>query len=338
MIIPQNYTTQRGFQQLGIWLAPTGAAPSLGSEWGSTAGIWLDEAANVAGTNARSSLRIRGQSGEGVTIYGGVTVHKAPNLGDAASVKSADGTDIQIMSAPGRNAFLFGVQGHATVHASGPGSAILRAMDSGDAIMRTAGTGQVSIYAENNAAWLSSYTNDVNVQAKQMLRLQADDRIAMQKYRGGGGYDYTGSTGSKVDLTIHPASGVVNLKTSARRFKTDIQPFTPDPRWLDQPVVSYLNKQAVERWEEIASDPTYGPLTQDDYLVLKEAMTREVGTIADDAADYGAGDLVAYDSDGEVLAWDYARETVVLRHFVREHRDRIADLEARIAELESALL
>ena len=48
--------------------------------------------------------------------------------------------------------------------------------------------------------------------------------------------------------------------------------------------------------------------------------------------------LVARDAEGEVLAWDYARETVVLRHFVREHRDKIADLEARIAELESALL
>ena len=222
------------------------------------------------------------------------------------------------------------------MHSYGGGDVIMRSLDSGSVYINPQGTGQVSIRAENNSAWISSTNFDVNAQAKGLLRLRADDRIAMQKYDGVGGYDYTGSSGSKVDLTIHPASGVVNLKTSARRFKTDIQPFTPDPRWLDQPVVSYLNKQAVERWEEIASDPTYGPLTQDDYLVMQDAMTREVGTIADDAADYGAGDLVAYDTDGEVLAWDYARETVVLRHFVREHRDKIAALEARLEALEGA--
>ena len=35
---------------------------------------------------------------------------------------------------------------------------------------------------------------------------------------------------------------------------------------------------------------------------------------------------------------DPERETPVLRYFLREQRDKIADLEARLAELESALL
>lgn len=358
VIIPQNYTTQSGMEQLGVWLSPSGVAPSLGSEWGQIAGIWLDQGSNITGSTHQSPLHIRGQSGAGVNMYGKMTVHRHSST-NAGMIKSAAGQDMQYMAASGKTAYLWGTgDGYSAVYTNGTGSARVQTDGSGDAKVLASGsgnakvqaeglgyaqvistgTGIVSLRAEKNNVWVSSYTNDVNVQAKAVLRLRSDDRIAMQKFDIGGSYDYTGSTGSKVDLTIHPGSGVVNLKTSARRFKTDIQPFTPDPRWLDQPVVSYLNKQAVERWEEIVSDPTYGPLTQDDYLVLKEAMTREVGTIADDAADYGAGDLVAYDSDGEVLAWDYARETVVLRHFVREHRDKIADLESRIAELESALL
>ena len=69
-------------------------------------------------------------------------------------------------------------------------------------------------------------------------------------------------------------------------------------------------------------------------LGTKEGLTE----LCTEAHQYGADALVAYGPNGELEDYYYSREVVVLRYFLREHRDKIADLESRIAELESALL
>ena len=74
------------------------------------------------------------------------------------------------------------------------------------------------------------------------------------------------------------------------------------------------------------------------YRAIEDPVTGRIqlGSLADEAEEYGAGALVAYGPEGEVEDYHYSREVVVLRYFLREHRDRIAALEARLEALEGA--
>jgi hypothetical protein len=268
VIIPQNYTTQAGMEQLGVWLAPDGKAPSLGSEWGRTAGMWLDNASNVVGSTNSSPLFIRGQAGAGVRIMGGLSV--GAGNGDAL-ITSAGSGDMAINARSGDVNFLAGKQFNSYSSAM---------------------------------TILTGYTGVV---------LRTNGYHTLQN-SAGSAYPRGAGSNSYVNLLMDSSNGRVYRSTSARKYKADIQPFTPPQEWLDMPVYSY---RAIE-------DPVTGRI--------------QLGSLADEAEEYGAGALVSYGPEGEVEDYHYSREVVVLRYFLREHRDKIADLEARIAELESALL
>ncbi|KAH3678742.1 hypothetical protein WICMUC_001354, partial [Wickerhamomyces mucosus] len=67
------------------------------------------------------------------------------------------------------------------------------------------------------------------------------------------------------------------------------------------------------------------------------ADRRIPGRIAEEGV--GVADAqVVLDGSGQVESWDYSRDAVMLTPHVREHRNKIADLESRLADLESALL
>lgn len=295
VIIPQNYTTQAGMEQLGVWLAPDGKAPSLGSEWGRTAGMWLDNASNVAGSNNSSPLFIRGQDGAGVRVMGGLSV------GNSA------------------------------------GNALITPVGGGGNVVISARLGDADLSAGRYATLVGGSTanvitpGDLYLKGSKSIRLTdtADNPYAKSWTGGGLKTVYMGGS-----------SGIVYTETSTARAKVDIETAKPDHEWLDMRTVTYRDRIAVELKDEIEARRAAGdctPLTAEEHERLAISDRRVPGRIAEEGV--GVADAqVVLDGSGQVEGWDYSRDAVMLTPHVREHRDKIADLEARIAELESALL
>ena len=294
VIIPQNYTTQAGMEQLGVWLAPDGKAPSLGSEWGRTAGMWLDNASNVAGSTNSSPLFIRGQAGAGVRVMGGLSV------GNSA--------------------------GNALITPVGGGNVVINAR-SGDADL-TAGR-YANVVGASTANLITN--GDLYLKAGSSIRFVYPNDAPYAKSWTGGGLKTVYMGGS---------SGIVYTETSTARAKVDIETAEPDHEWLDMRTVTYRDRIAVELQAEIEARRAAGdctPLTAEEHERLAIADRRVPGRIAEEGV--GVADAqVVLDGSGQVEGWDYSRDAVMLTPHVREHRDKIADLESRIAELESALL
>lgn len=267
VIIPQNYTTQWGMEQLGVWLAPDGKAPSLGSEWGRTAGMWLDNASNVAGSNNSSPLFIRGQDGAGVRVMGGLSV------GDSR------------------------------------GNALISSAGSGDMAIRSR-FGKIELHA---ASQIDSYSSAMTILTGYTGVVLRTNGYHTLQNSAGSAYPRGAGSNSYVNLLMDSSSGRIYRSTSARKYKADIQPFTPPQKWLDMPVYSY---RAVE-------DPVTGRI--------------QLGSLADEAEDYGASALVAYGPEGEVEDYHYSREVVVLRWFLREHRNEIAAMKAHIEQQDKTI-
>ena len=294
IIIPQNYTTQAGMEQLGIWLAPDGKAPSLGSEWGRTAGMWLDNASNVAGSKNSSPLFIRGQDGAGVRVMGGLSVGNS--VGNAFIAPAGSG-DINISARIGDADLSAGR--FATV------------------------TGAVTANLIT--------TGDLYLKSNKSIRLtDATDRPYVRSWTGGG----------LKTVYMGGSSGILYTETSSERYKVDVETAEPDHDWLDLRTVTYRDRIAVELAEEIEARRAAGdctPLTAEEHERLAIADRHVHGRIAEEGAEV-ASEQVVRSADGTIEGWDYSRDAVMLTPHVREHRDKIADLEARIAELESALL
>lgn len=294
VIIPQNYTTQEGMEQLGVWLAPDGKAPSLGSEWGRTAGMWLDNASNVVGSTNSSPLFIRGQAGAGVRIMGGLSV--GDSRGNALITPAGNG-NINI------NARLGDADLNAGRYATLVGGSTANVITPGDLYLK--GGSSIRLVHPNDSPYAKSWT--------------------------GGGLKTVYMGGS---------SGAVYTETSTVRAKVDIETAKPDHEWLDMRTVTYRDRIAVELQAEVEARRSAGdctPLTAEEHERLAISDRRIPGRIAEEGV--GVADAqVVLDGSGQVEGWDYSRDAVMLTPHVREHRDKIADLEERIAELESALL
>lgn len=337
VIIPQNYTTRQGQEQLGVWLSPTGEAPSLGSEWGSTAGIWLDEAANVAGTSARSPLRLRGQSGAGIDLYGHVIIHKAATT-EAGMIQSAAGENLQVQAAVDKDVFVW---------ARGAGGAQLRTSGSGVALVRNSGTGDARVVADNGDATLRSFSKtafvwadagDVVIHGKTATKLRTDSNIQFENVDGSA-YNRVWTGGGLLSLYVGQSSGSVYRQASSARYKTGIVTMEPDHEWLDLRTVWYRDKAAVECAEAVAARQAAGdttPITAQEYEMIDAARRLSPGRIAEEAHTGGAAAQVAYGPDGTPEGYNYERDGTMLIPHVREHRDRIAALETRLEALEGA--
>lgn len=296
VIIPSAYTTKQNQQQLGVWLAHDGTAPSLGSEWGATGGMWIDQKVMEGGPAASqiSPLYIRGQNGAGVRVMGGLSV------GDP--------------------------QGNGIITPAGSGNINIRAR-LGDADLSA---GRIASVTGSVVANLIT-GGDLYLKGGSSIRLVRPNDSPYAKSWTGGGLKTVYMGGS---------SGILYTETSTVRAKVDIETAEPDHEWLDMRTVTYRDRIAVELQAEIEARRASGdctPLTAEEHERLAISDRRVPGRIAEEGV--GVADAqVVLDGSGQVEGWDYSRDAVMLTPHVREHRDKIADLESRIAELESALL
>ena len=130
-----------------------------------------------------------------------------------------------------------------------------------------------------------------------------------------GGIFPSANSGSGTNLVL-TSDGRMARASSSKRYKTDIKPFQHETGVLDLELVTFRYQE--DDATGMASD---GPL---------------LGVIAEDVAAAGVDCLVIPDSEGRPDGVFYDKIGLLLVPVVREQRDRIEALEARIAALEVA--
>jgi hypothetical protein len=124
------------------------------------------------------------------------------------------------------------------------------------------------------------------------------------------GYNRTTSQNPNVTLT---SDMTFRRSTSAKKYKDDIQPIKFDPKLLLKvKPVSWLDKAEVRQ----------GKIER-----------RYFGLIADEVEAAGLGDYVTYDN-GKVDGLMYDRLLTLLIPIVKEHEEKIMELELKIQQLE----
>ena len=121
---------------------------------------------------------------------------------------------------------------------------------------------------------------------------------------------------SNANVYLNPNNGIIARMTSSRRYKRNIADWSADPE-----AVLALQPRT---WQ--ANTPMEG----DD----PEAWF--VGFVAEEVHELGLTELVQYDEDGEPDALHYATFSVAQQAVLRKHEKEIADLLARIEQLEGA--
>lgn len=177
--------------------------------------------------------------------------------------------------------------------------------------------------------------------------VRAADRLNLEVYNqlfirdtAGRSYNKTWSSGGLLDLQLGSSSGSLYVVGSARRFKTDVHDFVPGEDFLDRPVVTYRDREAVAVAAQIQQRRAAGdltPLTAVEHEQVEAAARVTIGRIAEDALGTSAEPLVSFNAEGEVVGYDYAREATALAWFVRDNRKRIQALEAQIHELKEMI-
>ena len=121
---------------------------------------------------------------------------------------------------------------------------------------------------------------------------------------------------SNANVYLNPNNGLMARMTSSRRYKRNIADWSADPE-----AVLALRPRT---WQ--ANTPMEG----DD----PEAWF--VGFVAEEVHELGLTELVQYDEDGEPDALHYATFSVAQQAVLRKHEKEIADLLARVEQLEGA--
>lgn len=216
-----------------------------------------------------------------------------------------------------------------------------------------AGNGFISPYAGGEMTIRSyghgSFTgdSDLNLYAGAVAYLGGTNGVVLKTngniaFRGmdNRSYSQTFSGGGLLNLVLGSGTGRVYVQSSSLRFKTDVQDMGPDHEWLNLRTVWYRDKESVrvaqavhERWEK--GDAT--PLTAEEAERLRDSLRLTPGRIAEEASSIGASQVI-YDQDGVTpLSYDYSRDGVMLIPHVREHRDKLAQIENRIKNLEERI-
>ena len=121
---------------------------------------------------------------------------------------------------------------------------------------------------------------------------------------------------SNANVYLNPNNGIMARMTSSRRYKRNIADWSADPE-----AVLALQPRT---WQ--ANTPMEG----DD----PEAWF--VGFVAEEVHDLGLTELVQYDEEGKPDALHYATFSVAQQAVLRKHEEEIADLMARVEQLEGA--
>lgn len=308
VIIPQNYTTQAGMEQLGVWLAPDGKAPSLGSEWGRTAGMWLDNASNVAGSTNSSPLFIRGQAGAGVRLVGGLAV------GDS--------------------------NGNAIITPIGGGNATIIAR-LGDADLRA---GRYATLVGGSTANVIT-PGDLYLKGGKSIRLTdpADNPYSNSWTGGGLKTVYMGGSSGIVYTETSTARAKVDIETAEPDHEwLDMRTVTYRDRIAVELQAEIEARRAAGDCTPLTAEE-HERLAISDRRVPGRIAEEGVGVADAQVVLDGSGQVEGWDySRDAVMLTPHVREH---RDKIADQDDRIADqddritnLESRIAELESALL
>lgn len=197
----------------------------------------------------------------------------------------------------------------------GPGSNQMRV---GSSITRNTGDFEVqgtltvgSFSPPGGYPWVGSASSDLDMNGNDITdggiitadRVNGDDVYVTST---------PGESGTGLGTVYMGGSGRLRLNSSARKYKTNIEPLTVDlDRWL--------------QFEPVTYDPISG-----------EDRENTVGFIANQADELGFTHLVGY-RDGEVESLHYERVGVYQQAVLRNHHPRIAELEQQVAGLLSRI-
>lgn len=178
--------------------------------------------------------------------------------------------------------------------------------------LRTNGQSTNSLFVSTNGDITTSGRVDVGSHFTVALNSRMDGYLIVN-----GNLDVPNMvSGGSANVNYNSNNGRLRVVSSSRKFKTNFSPLVSD-------VDSILELEPTR----------YDRIDDEDPSIL----TPEVGFIAEDAQDLGLDDYLVFDTEGELFSFDYYKFSAVAHHAVlREQRDRIASLEARLAALEAA--
>ena len=133
--------------------------------------------------------------------------------------------------------------------------------------------------------------------------------------------------------------GIIGVDGSSRRWKTSIEhvdPATYEDGLLEIDYASWLSRDDVRLAAELKAWRAENPMcpTPPEYGYVDEEPIRQYGVIAEEAHATGVPGLVGYGEDGEPETVNRANFGIALIPIVKRLRDRVAELEARIGELD----
>lgn len=149
---------------------------------------------------------------------------------------------------------------------------------------------------------------------------------------------YRTYTNASANLYI-TGSQVVGRASSSRRYKLDERPIATSEyadRLLSIDYKSWVDRTEQSLYDEYVAFQAENPMCPAPERLMeapREAPTRAIGAIAEDFVDAGLTEFVQYDEFGQTQGISYDRIGVALIPIVRELRDRINDLEKKVADV-----
>ena len=133
--------------------------------------------------------------------------------------------------------------------------------------------------------------------------------------------------------------GVIGVEGSSRRWKTSIDTVDAgeyEDGLLSVDYSSWLSREDVEKADAYRKWRDENPMcpTLPEYAYVDEEPVRQFGVIAEQLDEAGVPGIVGYDEEGLPATVDRANIGVALVPIVKRLRDRVAELEARIGELD----
>ncbi|MFL0459141.1 hypothetical protein ACH0CA_01490 [Kytococcus sedentarius] len=185
-------------------------------------------------------------------------------------------------------------------------------------------TGNPAIIRSQNETILSvGYDTDSNRGGIYVDRHGTGARVKMPNVAG------VWTTSSPANVHISPTGGYLYMSTSLRAAKVNIQTYKPTASVLDVEPVTFYDRGESERRAEWLSGEYDG---QEEPPVPR----RIVGVVAEQVEAAGLGEYITRHEDGTPAGVAYDRMWLSLIPIIREQRDQIAALTARIEALEAA--
>lgn len=135
-----------------------------------------------------------------------------------------------------------------------------------------------------------------------------------------------------ISAAIRTDTGQMGIVGSSQRFKVNIQPYEFEGDILSLSPKSWYDRREMEAYVEMLDNIAAGiDPTPEEYQENIDPMLQGHGLIAEEVEKAGFGEFVVRNADGDIVALNYDRLWVALLPVVRGLRDRVTDLEERLA-------